>query len=705
MKKRLLAIPALLPGLLFSQSALAAAFNECPAQAFLTQGTSPTTYGLNLVTGNYNVLTNDMGTSKTLNGLGFNPVDQFIYGWSYEHGKPARIHSDWQIEPLDVDNSSGKNFFVGDVHPSNNKYYVYRRGAAYGLYSVGLDSEANDYLKMVKIVDGSALSMNSADMAINPVDEIAYSVSHSGDLYQIDLATGKNRVIANVGQTGLFGASYFDPDGNMYIANNPDGKIYKIAISAGDYSANLFANGPASSINDGSRCALAPVIDISNTMIDFGDAPDSYGTSLASNGARHGLSDKPEIYLGSGVDGESDSSAYPLSDDKNSVINDEDGVGFATTLVEGKQAVVVVKASTSGYLSAWIDVDRNGQFDANDQVMQDISVNAGKQAIYVDMPYGVVEGSSWARFRFSSSAGLEATGGAPDGEVEDYQVKLTEADTTVNYYPSQRDFTTVAFEDNWPHEGDYDMNDLVAYMRTATHTKGNGAVTQVDIAGEVAAVGAAYHNGFAIRLPGVKRALVDEANIKFYINGKAVEAWNPLEEGREEAILMVTYNLWDYVGSGELCKYYRTEPGCGGNTQMSFKASIPLLEPVVADLKGAFDPFLFATPGAWHGGHFVEAPGRSYEVHLKNQAPTEAFDNSLFDAAGDDASVPPRLYFQTEQGMPWALEIGTRWDYPIEHADVGHAYKLFQGFAESNGSQNSFWYDPEYATTELIFSH
>ena len=702
--KRLLAIPAVIPAILLSQSALAEAFNECPAQAFLTQGTSPQTYGLNLVTGDYTVLTSDMGTNNTLNGLGFNPVDQFIYGWSYEHGVPVRIHSDWQIEPLDVDNISGKNFFVGDVHPSNNKYYVYRRGVAYGLYAINLDRDADDYLKMERIVDGRELAMVVADMAINPVDEIGYAVSHNGELFQIDLATGKNRIIADTGVTGGFGASYFDPDGNLYIANNADGKIFRLGVSAGDYKAQLFANGPASSINDGSRCALAPVIDVSNTMIDFGDAPDSYGTKLASNGARHSIPEKPELYLGSGVDGESDSSAYPLSDDKDSVINDEDGIGFATTLVEGRSAVVVVKASAPGFLSAWIDVDQNGQFDANDQVMQDVSVEAGKQAVYIDMPFGVTQGASWARFRLSSSAGLEATGGAPDGEVEDYEVKLTEGDTTVNYYPSQKDFTTVAFEDNWPHEGDYDMNDLVAYLRTATHTKSNGGVTQVDIAGEVAAVGAAYHNGFAIRLPGVKRALVDEANMKFSINGKPVE-WNALEEGREEAILIVTYNLWDYVGSGELCEFYRTEPGCGGNTQMRFEATIPLLEPVVADLKGAFDPFLFATPGAWHGGHFVEAPGRGYEVHLKNRAPTEAFDSALFDAEGDDASVPPNLFFQTERGLPWALEIGTRWDYPVEHSDVGHAYSLFQGFAESNGNQNSYWYDPDYANAEMIFSN
>jgi len=417
------------------------------------------------------------------------------------------------------------------------------------------------------------------------------------------------------------------------------------------------------------------------------------------------LTADPDLYLGAAVDGESDAAAYPLSDDENSKLDDDDGVNFATSIVGGRNTIAVVEASKPGYLNAWIDRDRNGTFDSDEQVSYNNYVRGGKQSLYMYMPNDIVEGESWARFRLSSVPNIGPTGGAADGEVEDYPVKLIEESTTVTYYPTAQGWTTLAFEDNWPHEGDYDMNDMVVYMRSAIHKK-NAGITRFDIKAEVAAVGAAYHNGFAIRLPGIKRSMVDADKIELRINGKSVTDFTPLEQGRDEAIIIVTYNMWDYVSAGELCLYYRTEPGCGSDVQMSFSASIPLTQAVPTKVDGLLDPFLFATPGAWHGDHYFTAPGRAYEIHLKNQKPTEAFDASLFAQTADDASVPEKgLYYQTKNGLPWALEIGTRWDYPIEYHDVNHAYPLFQQFAESNGQLSSYWYNPNNAVPELIFEN
>jgi len=699
MKRTLL----LLPAMMLSQGAQAEAFETCPAKAFLTQGSISTTYALNLVTGDYNIIADDMGTKSSINAIGFNPVDRFAYGWSYEHEKPARINADMQAEPLDVENIAGTNFYVGDMHPSNGNYYVYRRSN--GLYRISVDPDSPDYLKMIRVVDGVTLGMSVADMAISPVDGMAYALNNNGRLYQFDLESGASSILAETNESGGYGASYFDVEGNFYASRNHDGAIFKIAIGKGDLTMQKFAQGPSSSINDGWRCATAPLVDVADNKIDFGDAPSSYGTTLAENGARHGLNADPDLYLGKTVDGESDASAFPLSDDENAKLDDDDGVQFATSIIGGKNTIAVIEASKPGYLNAWIDRDRNGTFDSDEQVSYNYYLNSGKQKLYMYMPNDVVEGESWARFRLSSIPNIGPTGGTADGEVEDYRVKLIEESTTVTYYPTSNGWTTLAFEDNWPHEGDYDMNDLVVYMRSAVHKK-NAGVTKFDIKAEVAAVGAAYHNGFAIRLPGIKRSMVDADNIELQINGKSVTDFTPLEQGRDEAIIIVTYNMWDYVNSGELCLFYRTEPGCGSDIQMSFSASIPLTEAVPTEVDGLLDPFLFATPGAWHGDHFFTAPGRAYEIHMKNQEPTEAFDASLFTQTGDDASVPEKgLYYQTKNGLPWALEIGTRWNYPIEYSDVNHAYPQFQQFAESNGQLSSYWYNLEQSVPDLIFDN
>lgn len=697
--RKLLAVSALF----VAQSVMSAPFDSCSPQAYLTQGKVPQTFSINLVSGEYRIETSDMGTRETVNGTGFNPEDNYIYGWGYESGAPVRIHNNFQIEKLDVKNITNKNFYVGDVHPFNNKYYVYRSGVNYGLYSIQLDSAAADYLQMTRIIDGRALSLNAADMAINPADGLAYTVSSSGILTSISLDDGAHSELGDIGEKGSFGAAYFDPNGNMYIGRNSDGAVFRMAIGSGDYTAELLFLGPASNTNDGARCALATIEDIAVAKMDFGDAPDSYGSYLESDGARHGIGDS-SLYLGEWIDVESDGSVYPLSDDANGGSDEDDGIQFATDIIGGQQSVAIVSASASGYLSAWIDLSGDGAFDVDDQLLTDVLVTGGKQAIYIDIPATLVEGKTWARFRLSSEPGLQSTGVAVDGEVEDYQVALQSEEVIVNHYPSATDWTTLAFEDNWPLEGDYDMNDLVVYMKTAIASTDSG-VKKVSISGEVAAVGAAYHNGFAVRLPGVKASQVDLDNVKYTINGKSV-SYSAIEEGREEAILMVTYNIWDFVGTGELCLFYRTEAGCGSAIEMKFEAEIPMLEPVEAELRGVLDPFLFATPGAWHGGHFVSAPGRSYEIHLKNQAPTEAFDSTLYDQQGDDVSDPGRdTYFQTSNGLPWALEIGTRWDYPIEYRDISHAYHLFSQYASSGGLKNTYWYNPEQSSPELIFSN
>jgi len=692
-----------IPLILAAQTAFADPFVDCPAKAFLTQGSVPQTYSINLVTGDYRSLAPNMGTNKSVNGLGFNPNDRFIYGWGYQYKLPVRVHSDFSVEPMNVTNIANTDFYVGDVSTTENKYYVYRRGGNYGLYSIGLDPAAADYLQMNLVANGSDINLAIADMAFHPDDGFAYAVDNKGRVHRIDAVNGSTEQIGTAGVTGGFGAAYFDVNGNLYLGRNSDGSIFRIDINSGNYTAELFAIGPAASINDGSRCALAPVIDASDTNIDFGDAPDSYGTYFDSNGARHGIPENPTLYLGDQLDGEADSSAFPLSDDANEGVDDEDGVQFVTNLVEGHNSTVIVKASASGVLSAWIDGDRNGVFDANDQIITDRTIAAGKTAIRFTLPAGVNDGETWARFRLSSSIGVQPTGGVSDGEVEDYQVNVIAQGETINYYPSENLWTTLAFEDNWPYQGDFDMNDLVVYQQTAIHSKPAG-ITRVSIKGEIAAVGAAYHNGFAIRLPGIKRSEVDMDGIEFTINNQVVTDFTPLEWDRNEAILMIAYNLWDYVGTGELCLFYRTEEGCGSNIQMSFGISVPMVSPVDVKLSGRLDPFLFATPGAWHGGHFVTAPGRSYEIHLKNQEPTEAFDPALFNHAGEDVSEPDlELYYLTDQGLPYALEIGTRWDYPIEYRDIGHAYPLFAEFATTGGLQSPHWYGKENSNQTLIF--
>jgi lysophospholipase L1-like esterase len=156
---------------------------------------------------------------------------------------------------------------------------------------------------------------------------------------------------------------------------------------------------------------------------DFGDAPDSYSTTLVTGGARHSATGPT---LGTNRDSESDGvpSADANSDDTTGTLDDEDGVTFATDLIPGENGIVAVTASGPGELSFWIDFDQNGTFDdATERFMQSF-LTSGSLTIPFAVPASAALGRTYARFRFSTAAVVDPTGWAPDGEVEDYGVTI-----------------------------------------------------------------------------------------------------------------------------------------------------------------------------------------------------------------------------------------------------------------------------------------
>jgi len=526
----------------------AGAFPSCDGTAYLTQGQLSRTYAVDLQSGDYKVAASYHSnqtqppyawTDKaSLNALGFNPNDGFVYGWSHFHNKPVRVHSDWSVEPLEIDRDTRNvRFYIGDVSATENRYYAYGRDGQSGLYSIELDPSHPEYLQMELLFSNKQLYLDIHDFAVHPSNGMIYAIESNGSVVEIDPGVGSKKTL-----------------GNLYVVRNYDGKIFRVAIDAGNYLGEQVGVAPSSNTQDGFRCASASFSGVTQAESDFGDAPDSYLTSLDSDGARHLVSDASGLRLGAAVDAEADAYAFPLEDSNEGA--DEDGAKFITRLVERQTGRVAVEASGSGYLSVWVDVDRDGKFDDSDQMVADQVVTQGSNMVLMNMPDNVNPGDTWARFRVSSSQGLKAHGAAPDGEVEDYPVSVLADPLTVATYPAKNDFSTIAFEDNWPFVGDYDMNDLVTRMQTRTYKDSTG-YKRVDIEGYVTAAGAFYHNGFAIRLPGVPRSAIDEANLDFAVSD-VVESSSPLEPGRKEAIFIITDDVFKHVTSGNSCKYYRT---------------------------------------------------------------------------------------------------------------------------------------------------
>ncbi len=191
------------------------------------------------------------------------------------------------------------------------------------------------------------------------------------------------------------------------------------------------------------RCAISPV-----ASADWGDLPDSYGTSAAADGARHSRSD---LRLGSLWDAEYQGQASSDAKGDDSDIaktikqpDDEDGVAAPVWSTANDATVQVTVTGGNACLNAWMDftdgstADADGDFgDAlgvySEQIINNVPVGPGVQSVSFQTPNGVIGATAnfyYARFRLSPrdangacTASIAPTGFVSGGEVEDYRLE------------------------------------------------------------------------------------------------------------------------------------------------------------------------------------------------------------------------------------------------------------------------------------------
>jgi hypothetical protein len=175
-----------------------------------------------------------------------------------------------------------------------------------------------------------------------------------------------------------------------------------------------------------------------DVRMDLGDAPDTggsvgpgnYQTNLSDNGPRHLLfkasglitdqAGAAKVFLGADVTGE-------LSALQNgSATGDTDNgiVSFPALTRGSTQNITVTSTGGGAILNYFFDFNQDGDFiDAGEA--SSATLSSTSQSVPVVIPANAKGGTTFARFRISTAGGLSALGAANDGEVEDYQITIS----------------------------------------------------------------------------------------------------------------------------------------------------------------------------------------------------------------------------------------------------------------------------------------
>lgn len=236
-----------------------------------------------------------------------------------------------------------------------------------------------------------------------------------------------------------------------------------------------------------------------------------------------------------------------------------------------------------------------------------------------------------------------------------------------NYYPSSNTYASVAFEDLWPYQGDYDMNDVVVDVRYNIVTNAANKVVKVIGTYMLRASGAALNNSFYVDFPVNKS----------YVSG--ITGATQENNSQSDLVLLIAPSIRTALPMWNTIPGENTSPAVTYNVSFDIAAANA---PTLATFAlGVYDPFI------------ATGNGREYEVHLPGKANTPLANTALFGTGHDNSSVADgRYYVSNTGGYPWAITVPASWSYPVERADITTAYLKFAQWVSSNGTQYTDWY-------------
>lgn len=314
-------------------------------------------------------------------------------------------------------------------------------------------TEAPDLVNLGDVVWHDVDRDGVQDSEETGIDGVLLVLNHAGpdglegtaDDYYVTSATTKSDgsyIFANLPR----GDYFVTVDSSNFGAGNAlDGYIYTVDNSAGDDAAD----SDFDALTDRSHTVNLQADDMTvdagfynASYYDFGDLPAGYGTTSASDGARHALlagNDATRIWLGSTVDAEADGAPTVDADGDNAAVqDDENGVAPVGYWAPDSDVSLNVSVGANtpgrnvGTMIGCLDWDGDGAFSANEFYSWDVASGAQTLPITVGSAY-TLGNDLYARFRLFDPANIpggsadlsDCTGAATNGEVEDYKWMFT----------------------------------------------------------------------------------------------------------------------------------------------------------------------------------------------------------------------------------------------------------------------------------------
>jgi LruC domain-containing protein len=265
-----------------------------------------------------------------------------------------------------------------------------------------------------------------------------------------------------------------------------------------------------------------------------------------------------------------------------------------------------------------------------------------------------------------------------EDKEDEYPIDATKS--VSNYTPDKNAYSSLAFEDLWPFQGDYDMNDLVINYQFEEVLNADNQVVEIKTKAYVKAIGASFVSGWGFELP-VEASLVKSVTGTSLTEGKIKTIASGLEADQKFATIIAFDNAFKRVKSSN--GFVNTEQGSEIIAPTdTLNLRIVFIKPIDKSTLGVapYNPFTFKTDE------------RGKEIHLPNRAPTSKADGALL-GTGHDRSLPSKgTYYKTAKGLPWAIDFSSDFQYPAERHAVIDTYLKFGDWAESGGLSFADWY-------------